>query len=167
LTNRSGTAAARRAIENAIINDGSSDNDSLHIDTYNFNFLLPRKILTNLQQVFRPYNLKKLSRGGKDRPPGIILRRNRNIGPGRENPEPWPPSLTVRINCPLCNGLAGGWRAGYRSPRAGRTQRGDFFNQARNSPPRGIKSGTWRCYSEALTITLEALSPDLTISYHG
>jgi hypothetical protein len=30
--------------------------------------------------------VKKLGRGGKDRPPGIILRRDRNNGPGRENP---------------------------------------------------------------------------------
>jgi hypothetical protein len=57
LTKRSGTAAARRAIENAIINDGSSDNDSLHIDTHNFNTLGLEKMLTNLQQVFRHYNL--------------------------------------------------------------------------------------------------------------
>jgi hypothetical protein len=28
---------------------------------------------------------KKLGRGGKDRPPDIILRRDRNNGPGREN----------------------------------------------------------------------------------
>lgn len=33
----------------------------------------------------------KLGRGGKDRPPGIILRRDQNNGPGQENPEPWPP----------------------------------------------------------------------------
>jgi hypothetical protein len=51
LTNRSGTAAARRAIENAIINDGSSDNDSLHINTHIFNILGLGKVLTNLQQV--------------------------------------------------------------------------------------------------------------------
>jgi hypothetical protein len=70
--------------------------------------------------------------------------------------EPWPPSLAGRHR-PLCNGPAGGWRAG-RNPRAGGAQRGDFFNQARNSPPRGIEPRTWRCYSEALTITLEALS---------
>jgi hypothetical protein len=37
-------------------------------------------------------------------------------------------------------------------------QREIFFNQAKNSPLRGIEPGTWRCYSEALTITLEALS---------
>jgi hypothetical protein len=30
--------------------------------------------------------IKKLGRGGKDRPPGIKLRRDRNNGPGRENP---------------------------------------------------------------------------------
>jgi hypothetical protein len=30
--------------------------------------------------------IKKLGRGGKDHPPGIILRRDRNNGPGRENP---------------------------------------------------------------------------------
>jgi hypothetical protein len=40
--------------------------------------------------------LKKLSRGGKDRPPGIILRRDRNMVPVEKTPEPWPPSLTGR-----------------------------------------------------------------------
>jgi hypothetical protein len=35
LTNKSGTAAARRAIENAIINAGSSDNESLNIEMQN------------------------------------------------------------------------------------------------------------------------------------
>jgi hypothetical protein len=35
LTNRSGTAAARRAIENAIIKAGSSDNDNLYINNHN------------------------------------------------------------------------------------------------------------------------------------
>jgi hypothetical protein len=68
-------------------------------------------------------------------------------------PEPWPPSLAGRYH-PLCNGPAGGWP----NPGAGGAQRVNFFNQARSSPPRGIEPGTWRCYSEALTITLEALS---------
>jgi hypothetical protein len=34
---------------------------------------------------------KKLGRGGKDRPPGIILRRDRNMVPAEKIPEPWPP----------------------------------------------------------------------------
>jgi hypothetical protein len=35
---------------------------------------------------FEGQDKKKLGRGGKDRPPGIILRRDRNNGPDRENP---------------------------------------------------------------------------------
>jgi hypothetical protein len=76
--------------------------------------------------------------------------------PAEKIPEPWPPSLAGRHR-PLYNGPAGGWRAGC-NPGAGGAQREDFFNQARNSPPMGIEPGNWRCYSEALTITLEALS---------
>jgi hypothetical protein len=91
--------------------------------------------------------------------------------PAEKIPEPWPPSLADRHH-PLCNGPAGGWRAGRKSGRG--TTRG-FFNQGRNSSPRGMEPGTWRCYSEALlTITLEALSllnPDidnaLTYFFHG
>jgi hypothetical protein len=51
----------------------------------------------------------------------------------------------------------GGWRAA-RNLGAGGAQRGFFFNQAKNLTTRGIEPRTWRCYSEALTITLEALS---------
>jgi hypothetical protein len=40
--------------------------------------------------------LKKLDWGGKDRPPGIISRRDRNMAPAEKTPEPWPPSLTAR-----------------------------------------------------------------------
>jgi hypothetical protein len=70
--------------------------------------------------------------------------------PSEKIPNPSPPSLAGH-HCPLCNSPAGGWRAG-RNPRAGGAQRGDFFNQARNSSPRRIEPSTWRCYSEALTI---------------
>jgi hypothetical protein len=87
-----------------------------------------------------------------------MLRRDRNMVPAEKTPESLPPITNGPINCPLCNGPTGGWHAGYRSPRAGGAQRGDFFNQARNSPPRGIEPGTWRCYSKALTIKLEAIS---------
>jgi hypothetical protein len=48
--------------------------------------------------------------------------------------------------------------------RAGHNER-NFFNQARNSPPRGIEPRTWRCYSEGLTITPEALSQIISIPY--
>jgi hypothetical protein len=53
--------------------------------------------------------------------------------------EPWPLSLAGRHH-PLCKGPAGGWRAG-RNTGAGWAQRVDFFNQARNLPPRGIEPG--------------------------
>ncbi|ONM14768.1 Pleckstrin homology (PH) domain superfamily protein [Zea mays] len=96
---------------------------------------------------------KKLGQGGKDRPPDIILRRDRNMVPEKAS-EPWSSITNGLINCPLCNGPVGGWRAGYRSrERAGHSE--DFFNQSQNSPLRGIESGTWRCYPEALTITLD------------
>jgi hypothetical protein len=35
--------------------------------------------------------LKKLGRGGKDRPPGIILRKDQNMIPAEKILEPWPP----------------------------------------------------------------------------
>jgi hypothetical protein len=47
LTKRSGIAAARRAIENAIINAGSSDNDSLSMEyAHNLDILKLHKRLT-------------------------------------------------------------------------------------------------------------------------
>jgi hypothetical protein len=53
----------------------------------------------------------KLGRGGKDCPPSIILRRDRNMVPARKSPNPGPPSIADRHR-PLCNGPVGGWRAG-------------------------------------------------------
>jgi hypothetical protein len=47
----------------------------------------------------------------------------------------------------------------------GEAQQGDFFNQARNLPPRGIESGSWRCYSEVLTLTLEASLVPLILDF--
>jgi hypothetical protein len=131
--------------------------------TYPYQFFLCE--LHQLAKFLFLRSQKKLGRGGEDRPPGIILRRDRNMVPAKKIPEPSPPpppTLAGRHR-PLCNGPTGGWRAG-RNPGAGGAQRRDFFNQARNSPPRGIKLRTWRCYSEALTITLEALSPFLTFT---
>jgi hypothetical protein len=97
----------------------------------------------------------KKTQPGRERPPSR---------PGRENPRTLAP-ITSGRHRPPCNGPAGGWCAG-RNPGAGGAQRGDFFNQARNSPSRGIEPRTWRCYSEALTITLEALSPNSMIKQH-
>jgi hypothetical protein len=68
---------------------------------------------------------KKTRPGGKHRPPGITLRRDRNMVPAQKTPNPSLPSIAGRHR-PLCNGLAGGWRAG-RNPGAGGTQRGDLF----------------------------------------
>jgi hypothetical protein len=79
--------------------------------------------------------------------------------------EPWPPITSglppslAGCHRPLCNDPAGGWRV-ERNPAAVGHNAGIFFNQARNSFPREIELGTWRCHSEALTITLKALSPD-------
>jgi hypothetical protein len=43
-----------------------------------------------------------------------------------------------------------------RSPRSGRgTTQGHFLTKPEICPPRGIEPGTWRWYSEALTIRLE------------
>jgi hypothetical protein len=52
--------------------------------------------------------------------------------PAEKIPEPWPPSLADRHH-PLCNGPAGGWRAG-RNPEAGGAQRGDFLTKAEIRP---------------------------------
>jgi hypothetical protein len=46
----------------------------------------PKQSKTSINTEGPIKNKKKLGRGGKDRPPGIILRRDRNNGPGRENP---------------------------------------------------------------------------------
>jgi hypothetical protein len=51
----------------------------------------------------------------------------------------------------------GGAQESDPQERAGHGER-IFLNQARNSPSREIESGTWMCYSKALTITLVALS---------
>jgi hypothetical protein len=51
--------------------------------------------------------LKKLGRGGKDRPPGIILRKDRNNGLGREKLRTLALSLMGLVNGPLCNGSTG------------------------------------------------------------
>jgi hypothetical protein len=85
----------------------------------------------------RQDTIKKLGREAKDRPPGIILRRDRNMVPTEKTPEPWPPITNRPINCPLRNGLPGGWRAGYRSLRAGGAQRGDFFTKPEIRPRGG------------------------------
>jgi hypothetical protein len=52
-----------------------------------------------------------------------------------KTPEPWPLITNGPINYPLYNGPAGGWCAGFRSPRAGGAQQGDFFSLARKFPP--------------------------------
>ena len=72
-------------------------------------------------------NVSKLGGGEKDRPSNIILRRDQNIVSAEKIREPWPPSLA---NChrPLCNGPAGGWRAG-RNSRAGRHIEGIFLTK--------------------------------------
>jgi hypothetical protein len=69
--------------------------------------------------------VKKTRPGGKECPLSIILRRDRNMVPIKKISEPCPRHHL------LCNDPAGGWCAA-RNPGAPETQRGDFFNQARN-----------------------------------
>jgi hypothetical protein len=93
----------------------------------------------------------KLSRGGKDRPPGIILRRDRNNGPDRENP---------RTLAPITNGPTSTVHSATAQPEGGaqdivtRERMGHseriFLTKPENSLPRGIEPRTWRCYSEVL-----------------
>jgi hypothetical protein len=61
--------------------------------------------------------------------------------PAEKTPEPWLPITNGPINCSLCNGPTGGWRAGYRSPRAGGTQREDFLTKPEIRPQEGSNSG--------------------------
>jgi hypothetical protein len=119
---------------------------SMLIDTFSkFKVLdlTSTKLINYLVRLF-----KKTRSGRERRSPDIILRRDRDMVPAKKN---------LQTLAPITSGPSVGWHAG-RNPGAGGAQRGDFFNQARNSPPRGIEPRTWRCYSEALTITLEALS---------
>jgi hypothetical protein len=94
---------------------------------------------------------KKLDRGGKGRPPGIILRRDRNNGLGRENPRTLPP---------ITNGPASTVHSATAQPEGGaqdivsreRMEHGEgiFLTKPENSLPEGIEPRTWRCYSEVL-----------------
>jgi hypothetical protein len=70
-------------------------------------------------------HIKKLGWGGKDRPLGIILRRDQNIVSAKKIPKSWPPSLAGHHR-PLCNGPPEGWCVG-RNPEAGGALRGDFL----------------------------------------
>jgi hypothetical protein len=54
--------------------------------------------------------------------------------PTEKPPEPWPPITNGPINYPLCNSPTEGWCAGYRSPRAGGAQRGDFLTKPEIAP---------------------------------
>ena len=72
------------------------------------------------------------TRPGKERPLSrYYIKKRLKHGSSRKNPRTLPPSLAGRHR-PLCNGPAGGWRAG-RNPGAGEAQQADFFNQARNT----------------------------------
>jgi hypothetical protein len=58
---------------------------------------------------------KKLGRGRKDRSPGIILIRDRNMVLTEKISEPWPSLLAGRHH-PLYNNPAKGWRGRTRKP---------------------------------------------------
>jgi hypothetical protein len=74
--------------------------------------------------------------------------------PAEKPPKPWSPITNGPINCPLCNGLAGGWHAGFRSLRADGAQRGFFLTKPEIRPRGGSKPGpgglakSWEVSSE-------------------
>jgi hypothetical protein len=70
-------------------------------------------------------DVKKLGLGGKDRPPGTILRKDRNMVPIEKIHGPWLP-ITSGPSPPTLQRPAGGWHIG-RTPGVGGVQRGDFF----------------------------------------
>jgi hypothetical protein len=76
--------------------------------------------------------LKKLGRGGKDRPPGIILRRDRNNGPDQENSRTLAPPITNGPTSTVHSATAqpeGGAQDIVTRERMGHSE-GIFFNQA-------------------------------------
>jgi hypothetical protein len=116
--------------------------------------------------VKKRFKLKKLDQGGKDRPPGIMpgagtegahnplmAKRRPTHGPGRENPRTLAP-ITSGPSPPTPQRPS---RRVARRSNPGGAQRGDFLNQARNSPPRGIKPRTWRCYPKAVQVRPEEI----------
>jgi hypothetical protein len=95
--------------------------------------------------------VKKLGQGGKDRPPGIILRRDRNNSHGRENPRTLPP-ITNGPTSTVHSATAqpeGGAQDIVTRERMGHSE-GIFLTKPENSLLGGIEPGTWRCYSEVL-----------------
>jgi hypothetical protein len=74
----------------------------------------------------------------------------------KKSPNPGSPSQAGRHRS-LYNGPAGGWRAGRKQERAGYSE--GIFLTMPEIGPEGNRTETCRWYLEALTITLEALSP--------
>jgi hypothetical protein len=86
-----------------------------------------------------PLDLKKLGRKGEDRPPGIILRRDRNIVPAEKIPKPCPPSLAGRHH-PLCNTQPEGGAQDVTRELAGHNE-GIFLNKPKIRSQEGSNSG--------------------------
>jgi hypothetical protein len=103
--------------------------------------------------MLRWLNSKKRTRTRRERPPppGIRLRRDRNNGPGQENPQ---------TLAPITNGPASTVHSATVQPEGEaqdivtrermRHSEGIFITKHENSPPRGIEPRNLRCYSEAL-----------------
>jgi hypothetical protein len=90
--------------------------------------------------------IKKLGRGGKDRPPAIILRIDRNMVPAEKPSKPWSPITNESSPLPTLQRPNQKVARMISIPESGRGTTTGFFNQARNSSPRGIEPETWRCY---------------------
>jgi hypothetical protein len=102
---------------------------------------------------------KKLGRGGKDRPPGIKLRRDRNNGPGRENPRTLAP-ITNRSASTVHSATAqpeGGAQDIVTRERMGHSE-GIFLTKPEIRSRGESNPGLGGATRKSLTTRLEALS---------
>jgi hypothetical protein len=120
---------------------------------------LPSYSGSNNNQYFflEETTIEKKTRPGRGKPPSLTLseagtqgehnplmdKKSRNqLVPVEKTLESGLPSLTGRVNCPLCNGPCRRVTNRHKYPRADETQRGDFFNEVQNSSHRWIEPGT-------------------------
>jgi hypothetical protein len=87
--------------------------------------------------MFNVNNHKKLIRGGKNRPPDIILRRDRNMVPTEKIPKPCPPITSGPSLSTLQRPSRRVARRTYNSG-AGGAQRGNFLTKPEIHPRGGL-----------------------------
>jgi hypothetical protein len=126
-----------------------------------------------------PFDLNNLySKNSKDRPPGIILRKDRNIIPAEKTPKSWPPSLTGRstVHSATAQTNGGGVVRRILIPESGGAQQSDFLTKP-GLHPRGSKSELlnlwskfciWRpCWRGKRRLVAGSLGPETLIRVCG